>query len=47
MNATDEDGRMLLWWVAENGHEAVAKLLLDSGKVDADLRDSGGRRLLW
>ena len=46
-NATDEDGRTPLWWAAGNGHEAVAKLLLDSGKVHADSKDSSGRTPLW
>jgi ankyrin repeat protein len=30
----------LLSWVAEKGHEAVVKLLLDTGKVDVDAKDS-------
>ncbi len=28
-----------LSWAAENGHEAVVKLLLGTGKVDVDARD--------
>ncbi|KAK1780353.1 hypothetical protein QBC45DRAFT_485207 [Copromyces sp. CBS 386.78] len=31
---------------AENGHEAVIKLLLDTGKVDADPKDRDGRAAL-
>ncbi|KAK3947967.1 hypothetical protein QBC32DRAFT_223034, partial [Pseudoneurospora amorphoporcata] len=31
---------------AENGHEAVIKLLLDTGKVDADPKDRDGRTAL-
>ena len=31
-----------LSWAAENGHEAIVKLLLETGKVDVDLKDSGG-----
>jgi ankyrin repeat protein len=33
---------MLLLWAVLNGHEAVIKLLLDIGKVDADSRDKDG-----
>ncbi|KAL8296144.1 hypothetical protein RB600_001571 [Gaeumannomyces tritici] len=29
------------------GHEAVVKLLLDTGKVDADSKDNNGRTPLW
>jgi hypothetical protein len=32
-------GQTPLWWAAENGHEAVVKLLLETGKVEADLKD--------
>ncbi|KAI3328863.1 hypothetical protein HD806DRAFT_519243 [Xylariaceae sp. AK1471] len=46
-NATNEDGQTLLWWAARYGHAAIVKVLLDSGKVDADLKDEDGRTLLW
>ncbi|KAH7379062.1 ankyrin repeat-containing domain protein [Cadophora sp. MPI-SDFR-AT-0126] len=50
-NWQDEDGRTALWWAAgneheatlwwaaRNGHEAVVKLLLETGKADADVKD--------
>jgi len=38
---------MPLWWAARNGYKAVTKLLLDSGKVNINLKDSGGRTPLW
>ncbi|KAK3338119.1 hypothetical protein B0H65DRAFT_477827 [Neurospora tetraspora] len=31
---------------AKNGHEAVVKLLLDTGKVDADPKDRAGQTAL-
>src|SRR6202043_1169046 len=36
-----------LWWAATNGHEAVAKLLLDKEGVDPDSKDPNGRTSLW
>ncbi|KAF5860120.1 hypothetical protein ETB97_002027 [Aspergillus alliaceus] len=35
-----------LLWVAENGHKAVVKLLLDTGKVDVDSKDPYSRASL-
>jgi ankyrin repeat protein len=44
----DKDGRTLLSWAAQMGHDAVVKSLLKSGKVDADSEDEDGRTpMLW
>jgi hypothetical protein len=36
-----------LSWAAENGHEAVIRLLLESGKVDVNMKDDYSRTPLW
>ncbi|TVY12599.1 Vegetative incompatibility protein HET-E-1, partial [Lachnellula arida] len=40
---SSQKNRTLLSWAAEGGHEAIVKLLLDTGEVEADTKDSDGR----
>ncbi|KAI9768829.1 MAG: hypothetical protein M1840_004643 [Geoglossum simile] len=46
-NAIDEDGQTPLWLATDNRHEAVVKLLLNSGKVDINPEDNSNQTLLW
>ncbi|RYP19648.1 hypothetical protein DL765_003241 [Monosporascus sp. GIB2] len=47
VNAKDKDGWTPLLWAAMEGYEAIAKLLLDTGKVDPDVKaKDGGTPLL-
>jgi ankyrin repeat protein len=41
-DSKDSNGRTLLWWVTENGYEAVVKLLLEYD-ADPDSKDRNGR----
>ncbi|KAH6699947.1 ankyrin repeat-containing domain protein [Leptodontidium sp. MPI-SDFR-AT-0119] len=43
----NQNSRTALWWAARNGHEAVIKLLLETGNADADATDEDGRTALW
>ncbi|KAL8402640.1 hypothetical protein RB596_009125 [Gaeumannomyces avenae] len=44
----DVDGKTPLWWAAQNGREAIVKLLLETGKVDVESKDNDGQTpLLW
>lgn len=39
VNVEDGDGRTPLWWAANEGHDAVARLLLKKGAALPMLRD--------
>ncbi|KAJ4181106.1 hypothetical protein NW759_017203 [Fusarium solani] len=43
VNSEDGRNRTPLSWAAWNGHEAIVRMLLDTGKVDVDSRDKNGR----
>ncbi|PVH70389.1 hypothetical protein DL98DRAFT_389862, partial [Cadophora sp. DSE1049] len=45
IKSTDRFNRTLLSWAAGNGHEAVVKLLLESG-AEVDCKDKDGRTSL-
>jgi ankyrin repeat protein len=47
VDSKDRYGHTLLWRAAENGHEAVVKLLLETGKVDVDSKKDGQTLLSW
>jgi Ankyrin repeats (3 copies) len=42
LDSKDKYGRTPLSWAAERGHEAVVKLLLETGKADIDSKDKDG-----
>jgi ankyrin repeat protein len=42
----DSYGRTPLSWAVKNGHEAVVKLLLNTGKINVNSKDNNGRTLL-
>lgn len=44
---SNDEGRMLLSQAAENGHDAVVKLLLANDRVNMDAKDPAGRTPLW
>ena len=47
LDSKDNYGRTALSRAAANGHKAIVKLLLDTGKVDVDSKDTDGRTALW
>ena len=47
VDSRDSNGLTPLSWAADIGHEAVVRLLLDTGTVDADSKDNAGWTPLW
>ncbi|KAK5011575.1 hypothetical protein LTR28_012892 [Elasticomyces elasticus] len=47
LDERDEEDQTPLLWALWKGHEAVVKLLLDTGKAEADSKDQRGRTPLW
>jgi ankyrin repeat protein len=48
LNIADQYGQTPLSWAACNGHEAIVKLLLATGKAEIDSKDKNGRTpLSW
>jgi ankyrin repeat protein len=48
VDSKDSYGRTPLTWAAKGGHEAVVKLLLETGKVDVNSKDMNGQTpLSW
>jgi ankyrin repeat protein len=43
IDAKDGDDLTPLSWAAEGGHEGIVKMLLATGKVDADSKDDYGQ----
>ncbi|KAF2228994.1 ankyrin [Viridothelium virens] len=43
VDVKDACNRTPLWWAADRGHEAIVRLLLETGKVDVDSRDIIGK----
>ncbi|OKO90287.1 hypothetical protein PENSUB_13420 [Penicillium subrubescens] len=42
VDSKDPDGRTPLWWATLGGHGALVSLLLETGLVDIDSKDSDG-----
>ncbi|RYP15273.1 hypothetical protein DL767_010342 [Monosporascus sp. MG133] len=46
MDTRDDEGRALLFWAAEKGHDAIVKLLVEKG-ADLEIQDTFGQTPLW